>query len=159
VRYVDPVSSALARLVSRCAPTADGWVDVSVRSWDLDDFPDAVESVRIYHSPMIDEPFWSLSGCLPNRRIGKSELERVVAKKSKAAAEYRSQFDETWLLMVIDGFRIGSAGSLDEESARVSYRSQFTRALVLRDRRVVHELDVIRCEPNKRATAEGVSAD
>ena len=70
--------------------------------------------------------------------LSEATLREIVASKEQLLSAYRSNCDEAWLLIVVDGFRVSSIAQLPTDLPKL--QSGFDRVFLLHDGRTVHQL-------------------
>jgi hypothetical protein len=140
---VPAAASDLAQRVQKLVPAdCPGHAEERRYSGNLHSFPNWLRHVWVDRWPGVTRSHWSPVRAVGVPQLSSADISSVLEAKSGAVADYRSRVDETWLLYVVDGFRVARDAILGERAKRERYSCEFDRVFVLWDRGNLDELDV-----------------
>lgn len=106
-----------------------------------DDIPEEVYALNIYRTEGTPRTAWTVPGGQYVPILESADLIEVIQKKSKLLAAYRQRCDEVWLLIVADGFRLGTMFQIEAQRLAPVPRGEFNRVFLLHDQRRIYEMD------------------
>jgi hypothetical protein len=144
-RQISMAATDLAQRVQRLVPpTCPGQAEERRYSGNLQTFPSWLMHVWVDRWPGISKSQWSPIRATGVPMLTSVNISTILESKSSAVADYRPLVDETWLLYVVDGFRVARDAMLSESAKRERYVCEFDRVFVLWDRGNLDELRVSR---------------
>ncbi len=131
-KRVPTVVRNVVDLVRRQLPPKGQEVRVSSVSLQYGHFPRELRSLKVSRVADYHRSYWHVDG--PGiwvETLGREKIQSELDKKNKRVSDYRQRVDQTWLLMVVHGWRSSSIMDVPPTIARDEYRFDFDRVFVL----------------------------
>ena len=125
------VAEHLVEVVAQHLPAVGTWTKIK-RDWNRPtNIPDAVHPVSVVRLASYDRSYWSAPDATFASTLSVDLIQNTLSRKNGKFHIYSASSRITWLLIVLDSFRL--SGVFDLENTDVlthTYESLFNRAIV-----------------------------